>query len=265
MTFPRLGVVTGVERADAVAPLLQALFDRCHVVAWHPGLPVDAVFVASWRAPRALEATREVRGRLVLWETRDPPPQEWRERATLTISTPDPAVDVRHFRATAPFIRERWRGRFEIELPVELPYGPHLATAAHVPRAVSSGRCNRNHCARGAGLRDATGDGLGDCLTARRNRPRRHARVRRWTCGRGRAGRGTRARPSTGSRARTRRTPLGRSAPRSQQSRGRGDPSPWVGGRGRARDRSPRRPADAASVSSDHPSGSPRARNSVAV
>ena len=109
---------------------------------------------------------KEAGGRLVLWDDAgDPPPQEWRERATITISTPDPAVDVRHFRAIAPFMRERWRGRFEIELPVELPDGPHLAAAAHVPRAVSSGRCNRNHCARGAGLRDATGDGHGDCLS----------------------------------------------------------------------------------------------------
>ncbi len=124
MTFPRLGVVTGVERADAVAPLLQALFDRCHVVAWHPGLPVDAVFVASWRAPRARDASKAAGGRVVLWDDAgDPPPEEWRDRATITISTPDPAVDVRHFRATAPFMRERWRGRFEIELPVELPTG----------------------------------------------------------------------------------------------------------------------------------------------
>jgi hypothetical protein len=124
MTFPRLGVVTGPERADAVAPLLQALSDRCHVVAWHPGLPVDAVFVASWRAPRALDASKEAGGRVVLWDDAgNPPPEEWRDRATITISTPELAVDVRLFRATAPFMRERWRGRFEIELPVELPTG----------------------------------------------------------------------------------------------------------------------------------------------
>ena len=43
MSSPVLGVVSDVRRADAAAPLLRALFDRCHVVAWHPGLPVDAV------------------------------------------------------------------------------------------------------------------------------------------------------------------------------------------------------------------------------
>ncbi len=75
-----------------------------------------------------------------------------------------------HARALARTVRDRAARR--------AADGPLLAAAAHVPCAVSGGRCNRNHCARGAGLRDATGDGLGDCVTARRNRPRRHARVR---------------------------------------------------------------------------------------
>jgi hypothetical protein len=124
MSFPALGVVTDVGTSDAVAPLLQALFDRCHVVAWHPGLPVDAVFLASWRAPRALDASKEVGGRVVLWDDAgDPPPDDWRDRATITISTPHPAVDVRQFRALTPFMRERWRGRFEIGVPVEVPSG----------------------------------------------------------------------------------------------------------------------------------------------
>ncbi len=124
MRFPTLGIVSDVARADAVAPLLHALFDRCHVVAWHPGLPVDAVFVTSWRAPRALDAAKEARGRLVVWDDpSDPPPDVWRQRAIVTVSTPDPAVDVRHYRALAPFMRERWRGRFDIQVPVELPGG----------------------------------------------------------------------------------------------------------------------------------------------
>ena len=122
MTFPTLGVVTGIARADAAAPLLRALFDRCRVIAWHPGLPVDAVFVTSWRSPRALEATKEAGGRMVLWDDpADPPPADWHQRATLTTSAPDPALDTRQYRALAPFMRERWRGRFDIRVPVEMP------------------------------------------------------------------------------------------------------------------------------------------------
>ena len=56
MRSPVLGVVSHVQRAEAAAPVLRALFDRCHVVAWHPGLPVDAIFATSWRAPRLREA-----------------------------------------------------------------------------------------------------------------------------------------------------------------------------------------------------------------
>ena len=124
MTHPVLGVTADVQRADATAPLLRALFDRCHIVAWHPGLPVDAVFATSWRAPRLREAIRETAGRLVLWDDpNDPAPEEWRERAVLVVATPDPAVDVRHYRAIAPFMRERWRGRFAIDIPVEVPDG----------------------------------------------------------------------------------------------------------------------------------------------
>jgi hypothetical protein len=124
MRSPALGVVSHVKRADAAAPLLRALFDQCHVVAWHPGLPVDALFATSWRAPRLREATREAGGRLVLWhDPSDPAPAEWSERAVLVVATPDPAVDVRHYRAIAPFMRERWRGRFGIDVPVEMPDG----------------------------------------------------------------------------------------------------------------------------------------------
>ena len=179
MTFPRLGVVTGAERADAVAPLLQALSDRCHVVAWHPGLPVDAVFVASWRAPRALDASKEAGGRVVLWDDVGDPPRRMArpghhhdlDAGARGRCPAVPGNRAVHARALARTVRHRAARR--------AADGPLLAAAAHVPCAVSGGRCNRNHCARGAGLCDATGDGLGDCVTARRNRPRRHARVRR--------------------------------------------------------------------------------------
>ena len=124
MRSPVLGVVSDVQRAEAAAPVLRALFDRCHVVAWHPGLPVDAIFATSWRAPRLREAIREAGDRLVLWrDPVDPAPPEWSERAALVVATPDPAVDVRHYRAIAPFMRERWRGRFNIDVPVEMPSG----------------------------------------------------------------------------------------------------------------------------------------------
>ena len=124
MTFPVLGLVSDVRRADAAGPLLRALFDRCHVVAWHPGLPVDAVLATSWRAPRLREASRESGGRLVLWDDpNDPVSGEWRDRATFVVATPDPAVDLRHYRALAPFMRERWRGRFGIDVPVVIPDG----------------------------------------------------------------------------------------------------------------------------------------------
>ena len=64
------------------------------------------------------------RDRLVLWrDPVDPAPPEWSERAALVVATPDPAVDVRHYRAIAPFMRERWRGRFGIDVPVEMPHG----------------------------------------------------------------------------------------------------------------------------------------------
>ena len=124
MRSPVLGVVSHVQRAEAAAPVLRALFDRCHVVAWHPGLPVDAIFATSWRAPRLREATHEAGDRLVLWrDPVDPAPPEWSERAALVVATPDPAVDARHYRAIAPFMRERWRGRFGIDVPVEMPDG----------------------------------------------------------------------------------------------------------------------------------------------
>ena len=258
MTFPRLGVVTGAERADAVAPLLQALSDRCHVVAWHPGLPVDAVFVASWRAPRALDASKEAGGRVVLWDDAGDPPEEWRDRATITISTPELAVDVRLFRATAPFMRERWRGRFDIELPVELPTGlswrQRRTFLALCPAVVATGTTALEALAFATPLvtDSATASLLGgtdraDMLVSDESQTQKVALAEdlgddhRRAAALGRAGRR-----------------LGRRAPRSQPQRGRGDPSPRVGGRGRACDRSPRRPADPASVSSDHPRGSPR-------
>ena len=144
MRFPTLGIVSDVSRADATAPLLHALFDRCHVVAWHPGLPVDAVFVTSWRAPRALDAAKEARGQLVLWDDpNDPAPEVWRQRAIATVSTPDPAIDVRQYRALAPFMRERWRSRFDIrvsvELPVALPWRQRRTFLALCPAVVATG------------------------------------------------------------------------------------------------------------------------------
>jgi hypothetical protein len=124
MTYPVLGIVSDTARGEGAAPLLRALFDRCHMVAWHPGLPVNAILATSWRAPRLRDATREAKGRLVVWDDpADSVSAEWRARASLVVATPDPAVDVRHYRAIAPFMRERWRGRFGIEVPVEMPEG----------------------------------------------------------------------------------------------------------------------------------------------
>jgi len=113
MSAPRLGVLTGVAGADAIAPLLCALSDRCDVTAWEPGLRVDAVLAVSWRAPLLREATREAANRLVLWDDpADPAPAEIRERSTVTVFGPDPCVDARAHRAVPPFLRARWRARF---------------------------------------------------------------------------------------------------------------------------------------------------------
>ncbi len=124
MNVPVLGLVSDVERADAVAPLLQTLSDRCRIAAWRPGLVVDAVLVSSWRAPAARRAAGARPGRVALWEDpADPAPDDWRRRATVTVTPPDPAVDVRAFRAVAPFLRARWRERFAIDVPVQMPDG----------------------------------------------------------------------------------------------------------------------------------------------
>jgi hypothetical protein len=129
MSFPTLGLVSDVRRADDVAPMLRAMTDRCRVVAWHPGLPVDAVFVTSRRAPRALDAARAVGGRMALWHSAGDPPPESLANAAVTIGTDDtadirvpaPGIDLRLFRAVAPFLRERWRSKFRIDAPVEVP------------------------------------------------------------------------------------------------------------------------------------------------
>ncbi len=72
----------------------------------------------------ALEAGKDAGGQIVLWHDRhDPAPDEWSRRAVLTIETPEQAVDVRQFRAVAPFMRERWRGRFSMQVGVEMPEG----------------------------------------------------------------------------------------------------------------------------------------------
>ncbi len=60
----------------------------------------------------------------MLWhDPHDPAPDEWSRRAVLTIETPEQAVDVRQFRSVAPFMRERWRGRFSMQVGVEMPEG----------------------------------------------------------------------------------------------------------------------------------------------
>jgi hypothetical protein len=131
MSFPTLGLVSDVRRADDAAPLLQAMADRCRVVAWHPGLPVDAVFVTSRRAPRALDAPRSVGGRMALWHSAGDPPLDSLANAAITIGTDDtadirvpaPGIDLRLYRALAPFLRERWRNKFRIDAPVEVPPG----------------------------------------------------------------------------------------------------------------------------------------------
>ena len=128
MSFPTLGLVSDVRRADDVAPILRAMADRCRVVAWHPGLPVDAVFVTSRRAPRALDAARAVGGRMALWHAAGDPPESFANAAitigtsdTADIRVPAPGIDLRLFRALAPFLRERWRNKFRIDAPVEVP------------------------------------------------------------------------------------------------------------------------------------------------
>lgn len=129
MSFPRLGLIAEVARPDACAPLLRALADRCHVVAWHPGLRVDAIFVLSACAPRAAEAVHAVDGRAALWSSAsDPESTELRAKVAVTVGlvdgdirVPDPGIDLRHYRALAPFLRERWRNRFALTVPVEMP------------------------------------------------------------------------------------------------------------------------------------------------
>ncbi len=129
MSFPRLGLVSDVRRADDVAPLLRTMSDRCRVVAWHPGLLVDAVFVASSRAPRALEAARSAGGRMALWHGAEDPPLESIVKSGITIGpddtadirVPAPGIDLRLYRALAPFLRARWRDKFRIDTPVEVP------------------------------------------------------------------------------------------------------------------------------------------------
>ena len=82
-----------------------------------------------------------------------PLPAEWRDRAVLVVATPDPAVDLRHYRAIAPFMRERWRGPVRHRRAGRDARWPVVAAAAHVPLALPRGRCDRNDRARGACVR----------------------------------------------------------------------------------------------------------------
>jgi hypothetical protein len=92
---------------------------------------VDAVFVLSARAPRAAEAIRAVDGRAALWASwSDLSSEPLRAKAAVSVGfvdsdirVPDPGIDLRHYRALAPFLRQRWRNKFVLTVPVEMPDG----------------------------------------------------------------------------------------------------------------------------------------------
>ena len=117
-----LGVVSHVQRAEAAAPVLAPCSTDATSSLGIPGCP-------------SMRSSRRRGGHLVCGKRPARPatgsccgvtpstlPAEWRERVPRRCH-PDPAVDVRHYRAIAPFMRERWRGRFGIDMPVEMPDG----------------------------------------------------------------------------------------------------------------------------------------------
>jgi hypothetical protein len=70
---------------------------------------------------------------MALWRAAGDPRPETLAHAAITIGTSDtvdirvpaPGVDLRLFRPLAPFLRERWRNKFRVDVPVEVP--PDLA------------------------------------------------------------------------------------------------------------------------------------------
>ena len=163
-------------------PLLRALFDRCHVVAWHPGLPVDAVLrdVVASTSPAGRRPARPAAASCCGMTPSDPAPAEWTERAPSSSLPPRIRRSTyATIRAIAPFMRERWRGRFGIDVPRRDARWPVVAPAAHVPLALPRGRCNRNDRARGACVRHSARHRHVDRPAAGRHRRPRHARLRR--------------------------------------------------------------------------------------